>query len=80
MKPKYDYGEEVNYKHLDENGRPVCDSCAVVGITIVETDDQSRYFRYPVGTTLYTVEFGDGSDKLIAEDELHLPPASGDSL
>jgi hypothetical protein len=70
MKAKYDYGEEVNYRHLDENGRPVSDSCAVVGITTVETDDQSQHFRYPVGTVLYTVEFGDGADKLVAEGEL----------
>ena len=75
MKAKYDYGDEVTYKHLDENGRLVSDVCAVVGITTVETDPQSQHFGYQVGTVLYTVEFGDGSDKLVAEKELEL--ASG---
>ena len=75
MKTKYDYGDEVTYKHLDENGRLVSDPCVVVGITTVETDPQSRHFGYPVGTVLYTVEFGDGADTLVAEGKLEL--ASG---
>jgi len=67
---KYDYGDEANFKQADENGNSISRMCTVVGITPVETDDQSRVFGYPPGTVLYSVEFGDGSDRLVPEDEL----------
>ena len=76
MKAKHDYGDEVTYEHLDENGRLASDPCVVVGITTVETDPQSQHFGYPVGTVLYTIEFGDGTDKLVAESALEHPPAN----
>jgi hypothetical protein len=72
MKTKYDYGDEVTYKHLHENGSLGSDVCVVVAIAAVETDHQSQHFGHPVGTVLYTVEFGDGSDKLVAEGEIEL--------
>jgi hypothetical protein len=44
--------------------------CAVVGITHVASVQQTKVFNVPLGTVLYTVEFGDGSDALVREDEL----------
>jgi hypothetical protein len=36
-------------------------------MTSIETEEQSRVFGYPAGTTIYTVEFGDGTDANIPE-------------
>jgi hypothetical protein len=44
--------------------------CAVVGITPIETLEQVELFGYPMGTVMYTVEFGDGTDKLVMESDL----------
>lgn len=43
---------------------------SVVGVTPVESAEQAVLFGFPVGTTLYTVEFADGSDALLAEPSL----------
>jgi hypothetical protein len=44
--------------------------CAVVAITTVDSLKQAEVFGYPRGTVVYTVEFGDGTDKTVSEDEL----------
>jgi hypothetical protein len=77
MNPKYCYGQEVNYRHKDENGLWITDHCIVVGITVVESVDQSHALNYPAGTVIYTVEFGDGSDELVPEDELEVDSTGG---
>jgi hypothetical protein len=69
---KYEYGDEVNLRQTDDSGKLINEVCSVVGITPVETDEQSVVFGYPTGTVLYTVEFGGGSDKLVPEDQLSL--------
>jgi hypothetical protein len=74
---KFNYGDEVNLRQTDDSGRLINKACSVVGITPVETEEQSRVFGYPTGTVLYTVEFGDGSDKLVPEDQLS-PTSFGD--
>jgi hypothetical protein len=38
----------------------------------VEREEQERVFEYPLGTVLYTVEFGDGTDTLVPESDLRL--------
>ena len=68
---KYDYGDSVQLSVVDENGRPLLKPCAVVGITEVQSVQQSQHLNAPVGTILYTVEFGDGSDTLVPEDALN---------
>ena len=71
---KYDYGTDVVFATQDEDGNSVSKPGTVVGITTVETEEQSRAFERPLGTTLYTVELGDGSDMLLAEEQLEPLP------
>lgn len=49
----------------NSEGVIVCKTAAVVGITLVASERLSANLAYPLGTTLYTVEFGDGSDALV---------------
>jgi hypothetical protein len=69
---KYDYGDDVLVKAPDQNGSVLQQPGTVVGISPVDNPEQSRAFEYPVGTILYTVEFGDGSDGLFPEEQLML--------
>jgi hypothetical protein len=66
---KYEYGEEVLYTFA-VGGIVTRKRCCVVAITPVETAKQAEVFGYSVGTIMYTVEFGDGSDKLVPEGDL----------
>ena len=72
---KFDYGDEVVVRTEDGNGSVAEKRCAIVGITLVESEEQATHFRHPVGTVLYTVEFGDGTDALISEGDLR--PVNG---
>lgn len=76
---KYDYGDDVVFGEEDQNGGVLAKHGAVVGITPIETAEQSRVFAHPVGTVLYTIEFGDGSDALIPEDQLRALSPEDDS-
>jgi hypothetical protein len=67
---KFDYGDEVVLETKDDTGSIGEKKCAIVGVTPVETEEQAKHFKRPVGTVLYTVEFGDGSDALVAEADL----------
>jgi hypothetical protein len=67
---KFDYGDAVVTTRVDGEGRAANAPCAVVAITLVDTEGEARTFGYPIGTTLYTVEFGDGSDAILPEDAL----------
>jgi hypothetical protein len=69
---KFDYGDEVMLIRVEGGGDLTNRVCAVVGITPIETEEQSSSFGYPVGTTMYTVEFGDGSDADVPGDSLKL--------
>ena len=56
------WGDTVRVKsNADPEMRPG-GLAAVCGIRQVETAEQERLFGCPVGTTLYLVEFGDGSE------------------
>jgi len=67
---KFDYGDGVVLRIKDEAGKVVEKECEIVGITPVENEEQAKDFKYPVGTVLYTVEFGDGTDALVSEGDL----------
>lgn len=67
---KFDYGDQVLAKTKDDHGNLVEKEAVVVSITTLETQEQTRYFERPLGTVLYTVEFGDGTDALIAQEDL----------
>jgi hypothetical protein len=67
---KFDYGDSVIFREVDPSGNSVERTCSVVGITPVEVESQVSVFGYPLGTVLYTVEFGDVSDKLVPENTL----------
>ncbi len=41
--------------------------CEVVGITPIECVEQSEIFNFPLGTILYLVEFGGGTNALVPE-------------
>ncbi len=65
---RFDYGDTVLACWPVESRSPRGGS--VVGITPVESEEQAVLFGFPLGTTLYTVEFADGSDTLIPESGL----------
>jgi hypothetical protein len=73
---KYDYGDEVLFKGIDEGGEAVIKQCSVVGITEVQSQRQAEMLASPIGAVFYTVEFGDGSDRLVSEDVLSPLPAN----
>jgi hypothetical protein len=67
---KFDYGDEVLLRIKDDAGSVAEKRCAVVGITAVESEEQSKHFKRPIGTVLYTVAFADGTDALVPEADL----------
>lgn len=67
---KFDYGHEAVLKETDSSGNLTKRACCVVGITLVETQEQVQDFGYPLGEYLYTVEFSDGTDKLVPQSGL----------
>jgi hypothetical protein len=67
---KFDYGDEVVRETRDDAGSIAEKGCAIVGVALVETEEQAEHFKLPVGTVLYTVEFGDGTDALVPEADL----------
>jgi len=67
---KFNYGDAVILGEIDATGNSIKRPGSVVAITPVETEQQTHAFGYPLGTVLYTVEFGDGSDQLVPEDAL----------
>ena len=70
MNTKFTWGDEVKTKKLDGKGKEIDVYAAVVGITPIETDAQAEHFKAPVGTVFYLIEFGDGSDALVQEEQL----------
>lgn len=72
---KFDYGDDVVVRTADQGKGALDKPATVVGVTSVETAEQSRVFGCPVGTMLYTVEFGDGSDALVTEENLEPLPS-----
>jgi len=69
-KTLFDYGDAVVLMTKNDAGNVAEEGCSVCGITPVENEEQAGIFGHPVGTVLYTVEFGDGSDKLVPESDL----------
>jgi hypothetical protein len=67
---KWTCGDSVQSAVGDGSGGSVIKLGAVVGITVVESAQQSEVLSFPQGTVLYTVEFSDGSDTLIPESAL----------
>ncbi len=67
---KFDYGQAVGYKTVSETGVVMIKIASVVSITLVGTTDQAEAFGFPIGTVMYQIEFGDGSDILVPEQEL----------
>jgi len=67
---KYDYGDDLRVRTTAGAVARGAELCTVVGITTVESDRQAETFGWPIGSTLYTVEFGDGSDALLPEEAL----------
>jgi len=67
---KFDYGDHVVVTRTEGSGRVVQRTCAIVGITPVVTEKQSQKFGYPVGTIMYTVEFGDGTNANFSGNDL----------
>ena len=68
---QFDYGDLVRVDSADQGHAEKAGS--IVGITPVETEEQSLLFGSPKGTVLYAVEFGDRSDALIQESSLAAP-------
>jgi hypothetical protein len=69
---KFDYGDEALFSHSSDATKPRVESWLIVGITPVNNEELAGASSVAIGTTLYTVEFGDGSDALVAEEKLTL--------
>jgi hypothetical protein len=54
---KFDYGDDVVFRTKDDAGDGVDKSCSVVGITPIESEEPTKYFKHSVGSVLCTVEF-----------------------
>lgn len=67
---KYDYGQAVICALSTAEGIVTMKPCSVVAITPIENSEQVEQFGYSIGTVMYTVEFGDGSDTFVAEQDL----------
>jgi hypothetical protein len=67
---KFDYGDAVVLRTEDDAGNAAEKKCVIVSITPVEREEQAKLFKYPIGTVLYTVEFGDGTDAFVPEADL----------
>ena len=67
---KYDYGQAVLCKLTTEAGIAMTMPGSVVSMTLVDSSAQVEAFGYALGTVVYTVEFGDGTDRMVSEDEL----------
>jgi hypothetical protein len=70
MDTKYTWGDSVKMNKVDENNAVSKVPAEVVGITIVETEQQSKHFNVPIGHVFYTIEFSDGSSQFVSEDSL----------
>jgi len=68
---KFDFGDTVACRTTNDEGIPVEKVCEVVAITPIENDEQAKHYGYPIGTVVYTVEFGDGTDANAPEHDLH---------
>ena len=66
----FDFGADVFLADAGKAGRPTMEPCSVVGVTPVDSEALASAVNYPLGTILYTVEFGDGSDTLVPEEHL----------
>ncbi len=64
---RFIYGDVVVVTEAAVKDARTGQACAVVAMTQIETEEQSRIFGHPVGIMMYTVEFGDGKDALIPE-------------
>jgi hypothetical protein len=67
---KFDLGDEVYLSRSGRTGRPPGEFGAVVAITLVDNEALVSTNGFPLGTILYTVEFGDGADALVPESDL----------
>ncbi len=67
---KFDYGDEATFIARDTAGNLTHGRCTIVTIIEVKNSEQAEVFKHPIGAVLYTVEFGDGTDKLVPEYEL----------
>jgi len=67
---KFDNGDEAVLSIKDDTRNVRERLCCIVSITPTESDEQARHFGQRVGDVLYTVEFGDGTDKLVSETDL----------
>ena len=67
---KFDYNDPVVVTGGAVRGPKTSQPGAIVGMTLIETEEQSLSFGHPVGTTMYTVEFEGGPDALVPEEFL----------
>ena len=61
-------------KKVDKQGFISKVDAEVVGITVVETEQQSKHFDVPIGHVFYTIEFANGSSQFVSEDMLEPDP------
>ena len=69
---KYDYGDSVTVNNNAPEGYRPQAKGSLCGVRQVETDEQAKAANTSVGTTLWLVEFEDGSSIEVPEEYLTL--------
>jgi hypothetical protein len=64
---EFTWGDSVCVKKEAPSWMRPGEAADVVGILDIETEAQAREFAVPLGSKMYTIEFGDGSDVEIPE-------------
>lgn len=64
---KFDYNDQVVRLVDGQEGERVG---VVVAFTEIQHEDQVQRYGQPIGTTLCTIEFGDGKEELSPESEI----------
>ena len=70
----FDYGDVVTVKTRDNGGKIAERKGVVVAFNEIKTKAQAEATNFPIGTVLYTVEFGDGTDSQVSEGDLIAAP------
>jgi hypothetical protein len=67
---KYTWGDTVEIESNAPDKYKKFNLGEIVGYFIIEDEQNSNQFNLPIGTILYTIEFGDGTDIDIPEQYL----------
>jgi hypothetical protein len=65
---RYEYGQTVRVAAHAPQSLVPGEYVFVVGMYTVQQEQESSVTGYPIGTPLYTIEYPDGSSKVVTEE------------